>query len=302
METCCTHNMLRLTRALFSDAAVRAPTPTTTSARCTTASSPRRIPSRGMMTYFQATRPGYVRLYPHARRFVLVLHGHRHGEPRASTATRSTSARSDALCVNLFIPSVVTWTETGLTLRQTTRFPDEASTRLTVRLSSGRCGPRCDVRQPGWCTGMTRARERPPLDRSAGCDGYVGIEREWRTGDVVDVRLPMTLRVEPLPGAADIVAFVVRPDRARRPAGPRGPRSRRQIIVNERESGTMLNAPVDIPLLAGDPATLRSISHRTPQSADIPHGRHREAARHRAGALLPARPRALQPLLEVVTA
>ena len=42
METCGTHNMLRLTRMLFQAGPVRRATPTTTSARSTTASSRRR--------------------------------------------------------------------------------------------------------------------------------------------------------------------------------------------------------------------------------------------------------------------
>ena len=48
-----------------------------------------------------------------------------------STPTRSISTSDAALCVNLFIPSELTWREQGLDLRQETRFPDEDSIRLT---------------------------------------------------------------------------------------------------------------------------------------------------------------------------
>ena len=50
----------------------------------------------------------------------------------------------DALYVNLFVPSTVTWRERGLTLTQRTRFPDEDATRLTIdaRAPDARDAPR----------------------------------------------------------------------------------------------------------------------------------------------------------------
>src|SRR5207253_1107105 len=62
METCCTHNMLRLTRALFQSA------PSVAYADYYERALYNGIlasqdPASGMMTYFQATRPGYVKLY-----------------------------------------------------------------------------------------------------------------------------------------------------------------------------------------------------------------------------------------------
>jgi hypothetical protein len=90
----------------------------------------------------------------------------------------------------------------------------------------------------------------------AAASGYVAIDREWRTGDVVDVGLPMSLRVETLPGAADMVAFVYGPVVLAGQLGRQGLLDGSQIIVNERESGTMLNATVEIPVLAADAATL----------------------------------------------
>ena len=66
----------------------------------------------------------------------------------------------------------------------------------------------------------------------------------------------MTLRAEPLPGTIDVVAFVYGPIVLAGRLGQKGLTPGSQIIVNERESGTMLNADVDIPTLAGDAATL----------------------------------------------
>jgi DUF1680 family protein len=77
----------------------------------------------------------------------------------------------------------------------------------------------------------------------------------------------MTLRVEPLPGTTDLVAFVYGPIVLAGRLGGEGLAPGNQIIVNERESGTMLKADVEVPMLAGDPATLTS---RVTQDAQEP--------------------------------
>ena len=64
----------------------------------------------------------------------------------------------------------------------------------------------------------------------------------------------MTLRAEPLPGSTDIVAFVYGPIVLAGRLGRDGLAAGNQIIVNERESGTMLNDDVHIP---SSPATGR---------------------------------------------
>jgi DUF1680 family protein len=91
---------------------------------------------------------------------------------------------------------------------------------------------------------------------AAAANGYVAIAREWRNGDVVEIDLPMTLSAEPLPGASDVVAFVYGPIVLAGCLGSEGLAAGSQIIVNERESGRMLNVPLEVPVLVGDPATI----------------------------------------------
>jgi DUF1680 family protein len=86
--------------------------------------------------------------------------------------------------------------------------------------------------------------------------GYVPIRREWRAGDVVEVRMPLTLRTQPLPGAPEYVAFVYGPIVLAGRLGTEGVTPDAQIIVNERTSGNMLNAAIDVPTLDGGPTEL----------------------------------------------
>ena len=263
METCCTHNMLRLTRMLFQQE------PGTAYADFYERALYNGIlasqdPDSGMMTYFQATRPGYVRLFNTPEKSFWCCTG-TGMENHAKYGDSIYFHTPDSLYVNLFIPSVVTWREKGLTLRQTTAFPQSPTSRFAVTVQRA-VHATLKVRQPGWCKGLSiRVNGRHWTKGSPSSDGYVAIEREWRSGDVVQVRLPMTLRAEPLPGTTDAVAFMYGPIVLAGRLGREGLAPGNQIIVNERESGNMLNGAVEVPVLVGDAATVLGRIRREPR-------------------------------------
>jgi DUF1680 family protein len=258
METCCTHNMLRLTRMLFADAPSAALADFYERALFNGILASQ-DPESGMNTYFQATRPGYVRLFHTPERSFWCCTG-TGIENHAKYGDSIYFHDSDALWVNLFVPSVVTWKDKGVTLRQTTAFPEEEGTRLAVSVQRP-VRATIRVRQPGWCSGMRVRVNGRAWPVSAVSNGYVPIARQWRNGDVVDVQLPMALGAEPLPGTPGIVAFVYGPIVLAGRLGREGLAPGNQIIVNERESGRMLNAAIAVPALAGsEAAVLRRIS------------------------------------------
>lgn len=253
METCCTHNMLRLTRMLFQD------TPSVVHADYYERALYNGIlasqdPETGMTTYFQATRPGYVRLFHTPEKSFWCCTGSGM-ENHAKYGDSIYFHDRDALWINLFIPSVVTWKDAGLTLRQTTTFPEAPRTRLTVTVDRP-VRVTLNLRRPGWCRRIIMHVNGVRWKGGVAANGYVGIRREWRTGDVVDVELPMTLRTETLPGTTDLVAFVYGPIVLAGRLGREGLAPGNQIIVNERESGTMLNMPVEVPVLLSGLSTL----------------------------------------------
>ncbi len=262
METCCTHNMLRLTRRLFLDdpSAVYADYYERALYNGILSSQD---PESGMMTYFQATRPGYVRLFHTPERSFWCCTG-TGMENHAKYGDSIYFHDSAGLWINLFVPSRVTWKDMGLTLRQETAFPDSPDARLAVTVDRP-VRATLNVRDPRWCTGMTIRVNRRRWNGAAGANGYVAIEREWRSGDVIDLQLPMSLRAEPLPGTTDIVAFVYGPIVLAGRLGREGLVRGNQIIVNERESGTMLNAATDVPVLIGDASTLLKRIHHDPR-------------------------------------
>jgi hypothetical protein len=248
METCCVHNMLRLTRALFlQDPDARYADYYERALYNSILAS--QDPDSGMMTYFQATRPGYVKLYctPTDSFWCCTGSGmENHAKYGDSIYFRDASS----LYVNLFIPSELTWRERGLRLTQTTGFPEEGTTRLVIRAEKP-TRMTLKIRHPSWCDVATMTcMSRETRSRAPGT--YMELRRTWIDGDVVDVSLPMTQRLEPLPTAPEFAAVMRGPIVLAGTMGTKGLTPGADIIVNERTSGEMLHEPMDIPRLTPD--------------------------------------------------
>src|SRR5690606_36705164 len=248
METCCTHNLLKLTRKLFTlepnaryaDYYERA---------LFNGILASQDPDSGMVTYFQATRPGYVKLYctPFDSFWCCTGSGI---ENHTKYGDSIYFHDDESLAVNLFIASRLEWRERGLTLTQATRFPYEERSRLTFELTSP-TSLALRIRHPAWCrelTVMVNGR-RHLVSKQAG--SFVTIERRWRSGDTVEVQLPMHLHAEPLPNAPTFVAALYGPIVLVGRMGRHGITPGADLIVNERLSGTMLNDPTPVPAFVG---------------------------------------------------
>ncbi|MFD7996658.1 beta-L-arabinofuranosidase domain-containing protein [Streptomyces mexicanus] len=111
-----------------------------------------------------------------------------------------------SLLVNLFVPSQVAWREKGITWRQTTRIPDGDTTTLTV--TAGRAAHRLLVRIPSWASGARAKLNGRSLPERPAAGGWLVLERSWRTGDRVEVTLPMRTVVEPTPDDPDVQAVL----------------------------------------------------------------------------------------------
>ncbi len=208
-ETCNTYNMLKLTRHLFS---------WEPSARLMDFYErglfnhilAQQDPETGGMFYYCPLLPGAFRTYstPDASFWCCVGTGlENHGKYPDTIYFHS----DHTLFVNLFIASDLNWREKGLWVRQETRFPEEASSRLVftasrpVRLAVA-------VRFPSWATSGLSLQVNGAAQPVAGTPGsYVTVDREWRDGDTLSIRMPMSLRVETMPDNARLAAFLYGP-------------------------------------------------------------------------------------------
>jgi len=208
-ETCNTYNLLKLTRHLFGwepggeimDFYERALYNHILASQ---------DPDRGMFVYLMSLKPGHFKTYsePEDSFWCCVGTGM---ENHAKYGDSIYYHSEDALYVNLFIPSELNWKEHGLVVRQETRFPESDQVRLSVRCREPITGT-MKIRYPGWVAGPMTISVNGKSQEIDGLPGsYASISREWQDGDTIDVRLPMGLRCERLPGEEDLVALLYGP-------------------------------------------------------------------------------------------
>jgi uncharacterized protein len=109
----------------------------------------------------------------------------------------------DTLHVRQFVPSEATWTERGVRIVQTTNFPYEQRTTLTIHLSAPSVFS-ISLRMPGWAKNAKCTLNGESIASAS-------IRRTWKDGDVIELTLPMSLRTQPLPGDPTMHAFVYGP-------------------------------------------------------------------------------------------
>ena len=105
-----------------------------------------------------------------------------------------------AVWVNLYQPSVLRWTEHGhaVVLEQTGSYPLESTVKLRIT-TTGPSDFALKLRIPAWVrhqATLTINGVRSPI---AVTGGFTTISRRWRSGDRVELNLPMPLRLEPFP-------------------------------------------------------------------------------------------------------
>jgi hypothetical protein len=114
----------------------------------------------------------------------------------------------DRLWVNLYAPSTADWTGAGLRAAMATDFPEGHEAALTFIVKSPRRFTLA-LRRPSWAGDGFGVKLNGAPVKAAGTPGsYVEIARTWRTGDRVDLTLPKSLRLEPLPDNPDRVAIM----------------------------------------------------------------------------------------------
>jgi DUF1680 family protein len=144
------------------------------------------------VTYFVPVRPGERRSYGNVGTCCGGTGMENHTKYQDSIYFRS--ADDTTLYVNLYIPSVLEWREKGFTIEQVTRYPFEGASTLTVK-GNGRLA--LMLRVPSWVRRGYTVRVNGAAQRITATPGtYVTIDRRWRSGDKVQIAMPLTFRTE----------------------------------------------------------------------------------------------------------
>jgi hypothetical protein len=208
-ESCNTYNMLKLTRHIF-EWSPSAPAMDFYERALYNHILGSQEPLKGMMTYFVSLKPGHFKTYSNPTNSFWCCDGtgvENHSKYGDTIYFHGTNS----LYLNLFIPSQLSWPEKGLTVTQNTAYPQGDTTTLTFQCTNG-LPLTLNVRYPGWAqAGMFLSINgvSQPITNSAG--SYVSINRNWQNNDQVQIRLPMTLRTEPLQNTTNTVALFYGP-------------------------------------------------------------------------------------------
>ncbi|HYA64471.1 MAG TPA: beta-L-arabinofuranosidase domain-containing protein, partial [Candidatus Sulfotelmatobacter sp.] len=101
--------------------------------------------------------------------------------------------------VNLYIPSSLQWVEDGVrcSLRQTTDYPLLSDILLEVQAAQPKEFA-LNLRIPAWAEGATLSVNGKPWNTFPSPGNFVSIPRTWKTGDRLELHLPLKTRLEPL--------------------------------------------------------------------------------------------------------
>lgn len=208
-ETCCTYNLLKLTRHLF------AWTPDRKYADYYERALINGIlatqdPMTGLMMYHLPLASGYWKYFNHPPDTFWCCVGT--GWENHARYGESIYLHDDAgIWVNLFIASELNWGSKGVRLRQETRFPETQGTRLVVATARPvRFTLR--LRVPEWVgDGFAIRVNGEPVEALPDKSGYLPVDRTWAGGDRVEVELPMRLWAWPMPDDPTLLAVMCGP-------------------------------------------------------------------------------------------
>jgi DUF1680 family protein len=204
-ETCNTYNMLKLTRHLFcwdpkaeyADYYERALYNHILASQ---------NPETGMMCYYVPLRSGSKRNYNTPTDSFWCCTG-TGVENHAKYGDSIYFHHGNELFVNLFIASELNWKEQHLKIRQETRFPDEPTTKLTV-LDGGPVVAVLRIRHPYWAAKGFEIKINGQVQTLSEPQSFPSFSRTWKKGDLVEIAMPFSIRIEAFKDNQNRFAFV----------------------------------------------------------------------------------------------
>ncbi|KAK9419699.1 putative secreted protein [Seiridium unicorne] len=195
-ETCTTYNLLKLARNLFMhehnatymDNYERGLFNMISGSRADTTST-----EDPQLTYFQPLTPGVTRDFGNTGTCCGGTGMESHTKYQETVYLRS--ADGSALWINLFIPSTLTWADKGFTVQQETDFPRGNTANFSI---TGEGPLDIKLRVPSWVRKgfqvTVNGEAQPDVEAQPGT--YLTLSRTWQTGDVIEVQMPFSMRIE----------------------------------------------------------------------------------------------------------
>ncbi|KAI9151302.1 hypothetical protein HJFPF1_08504 [Paramyrothecium foliicola] len=194
-ETCTSYNMLKLGRDLFRYENNATYMDNYERGLFNMIAGSRRDTESGtdpLLTYFQPLTPGSSRSYGNTGTCCGGTGLESHTKYQETVYFHSAS--KSELWVNLYVPSTLTWAEKGFSIKQETTFPRADTSKFTI---TGQGQLDIKFRVPAWVRkGFQVTINGATQSNTAKPGTYLTLSRAWKTGDVVEVRMPFSLRTE----------------------------------------------------------------------------------------------------------
>jgi DUF1680 family protein len=192
-ETCTTYNLLRVTRNLFFHDPDPAYLDYYERGLVNHILGSRRDADSNTspnVTYFNPLNPGALRGFGNTGTCCGGTGLENHTKYQESIYFRS--ANNASLYVNLYVGSVLRWPERGITITQTSDFPRQQASTITV---TGQATLDMLLRVPGWAKQFqVRVNGGAPQNGTPGT--FLRLSRTWQSGDTIQVSMPFPVRVE----------------------------------------------------------------------------------------------------------
>jgi hypothetical protein len=209
-ETCNTYNMLKLTRHLF------AWEPTSKLGDYYERALYNHIlasqnPENGMTTYFVPLRMGTRKVFSDSFQTFTCCVGSGLENHAKYNEGIYYEGNDGSLYVNLFIPSILNWKSKKVSITQNTNFPEENRTRLLIN-SPKPISFTLKIRKPGWSVSTPRIwLNEKEIFAKIEANGFLSINRIWKSGDKLELAFDMKLRTESMPDNPNRIAFLYGP-------------------------------------------------------------------------------------------
>ncbi len=209
-ETCATYNMLKLTSDLFmfDQRAELMDYYERGLYNHILASVAENSPAN---TYHVPLRPGSIKQFGNAdmQGFTCCNGTAIESSTKLQNTIYFKSKDDQSLYVNLYIPSTLQWKERGIKIEQQTNFPKADHTSLTIR-GNGKFDLR--VRVPSWATKGFFVTVNGVDQKIAADPGtYLSIQRNWKDGDVVKLKMPFDFHLDPVMDQPNIASLFYGP-------------------------------------------------------------------------------------------
>lgn len=207
-ESCCAHNMLKLSKELYKVTGKKKYADYYESTLRNAIMGA--INEEGAFSYFTPMATGYYKFFgtsnPDTNQYWCCTGTGMENYTKLGDSIYFKDA--DSIYVNQYIASTVNWSEKGITLTQEADVTKSDKATFTLHTKdAASVAAKLKLRIPDWVRGVSSVKVNGENAIYATEDEYIVLEREWKDGDKVEYTYPMEVVAYGLPDNKSVFAF-----------------------------------------------------------------------------------------------